>query len=194
MKLSYVLSLAALTGTAAVASATVLSSNTSAGGGSLPNYYVGQSVTTPSGGPWHNLQFNFYGDASATTPVADGTLWLFSSEYTGTIANVSTSSGGYLASTDSVANNVWQFDSSAWLQPNTQYFFYASSPLSTYYQGDTYSGGVFYAQGGLGAAWAAQPSMDETFKLQGTVPEPAAMGALVVSSLGLLARRRQKKA
>jgi hypothetical protein len=57
----------------------------------------GQSLMTPSGGPWHDLTFNFFTDVPPTTPTAAGTAFLLTQEYLGTPAALSSSTPGFLA-------------------------------------------------------------------------------------------------
>ena len=58
--------------------------------------FPGQSITTPTGGPWDNLTFNWFDSPGANIvgiPIAGGTLFLLSSEYLGTPAALSSSTG-----------------------------------------------------------------------------------------------------
>eukprot|EP00456_Euglypha_rotunda_P024802 TRINITY_DN20210_c0_g1_i4.p2 TRINITY_DN20210_c0_g1~~TRINITY_DN20210_c0_g1_i4.p2 ORF type:complete len:106 (+),score=26.47 TRINITY_DN20210_c0_g1_i4:199-516(+) len=48
---------------------------------STDSAFIGQSITTPSGGPWTNVTFNLY-DVS-DNPSANGTLYLLTQEYLG---------------------------------------------------------------------------------------------------------------
>jgi len=90
--------------------------------------YCGQSFTTPSGGPWHNITFNFYstpagGATPASTPAAAGTAFLLTQEYLGTPAALSSSTPGYLAQSISISGGVYVFPSSLALSPGTKYWF-----------------------------------------------------------------------
>lgn len=105
-------------------------------------FYVGQSFTTVSAGPVSNIAFNFFSDVPATTPYAIGTGFLLSMEYTGTPANLSSSTPGFLGQA-AAAGGFYTFDPSLTLLAGTQYFFYENALVP---QG-AISGGNFYAGG-----------------------------------------------
>ena len=67
----------ALLGGTLMANAATITSSTAVS--QLGQLIPGQSVTTPAGGPWNNITFNFFSDF-AGTPAAAGTLFLLSQE------------------------------------------------------------------------------------------------------------------
>lgn len=92
------------------------------GGGSITGpAFFGQPFTTPSGGPWVNIKFNFFQD-SGTVAAANGTAYIFTSAYTGTPSGLSASS--FLAAGPAIFGVSYNFAPSFTLQPNTQYFLY----------------------------------------------------------------------
>ncbi|HYL76386.1 MAG TPA: PEP-CTERM sorting domain-containing protein [Bryobacteraceae bacterium] len=96
------------------------------GGGLVGPEFVGQPFTTPSGGPWVNIKFNFYQD-SGTVAAAKGTAYIFTSAYTGTPSGLSGSS--FLAAGPAIFGVSYNFAPSFMLQPNTQYFLYEDAAL-----------------------------------------------------------------
>jgi hypothetical protein len=93
---------------------------------------LGQSLTTPIGGPWNNIRFNFVNCGfnptipgacgSTDTPFAFGTLFLLTQEFTGLIPDSLTP--GFVASTSMIVGGTWRFDTSVLLFPQTKYWFY----------------------------------------------------------------------
>jgi hypothetical protein len=109
----------------------------------LGSTLYGRAVTTPAGGPWNNLQFNYWwifqSEYTRLNPFAAGELFLLSQPYTGSPLNLSLATPNVIASTSLVVNivndlssvgvdaslkNAWQFDASVVLQPNTTYYFF----------------------------------------------------------------------
>ena len=127
--------------------------------------YWGQSFTTPSGGPWDDITFNWLLDSN---PVASGTAYLFDSAYNGTPNDLSSSS--YLAASTGVVSNVYVFPDSLILQPNTEYFVYSDTSFTV---GTAGSGPTGYDSQDPGTAFA---ELDPTtFVVSGdvAVPEPS---------------------
>src|SRR4030088_860863 len=90
-------------------------------------FVPGQSVTTPVGGPFDNIFFNWYNSTGA--PTAAGSLFALTQSYTGTPAALSAATPGFLASTSTINSGVYVFTPGVTLQGNTQYFFYATVPI-----------------------------------------------------------------
>ncbi len=159
----------------------------------------GQSVTTPTGGPWSNITFNFVNGADS--PIAFGGLYALGQQYSGAPNALSTSTPGFLGFTNVVSGGQWQF-SNLILNPNTQYFFYmddATTDVVKFSLTNSYSGGVgFNAVAASTLYNGIGPNFDLNFSLQGVtaVPEPASVlfFGLAVGGLGLrrwrCARRR----
>src|ERR1700722_9124990 len=60
--------------------------------------YLGQSFTTPNGGPWDDITFNFFN--ADGDPIAAGTAYIFSAEYDGDPGGLSSAS--YLAASTGI--------------------------------------------------------------------------------------------
>jgi hypothetical protein len=167
------------------------------GSDSLNTNIPGQSATTPAGGPFNNISFNFFDTGG--NPLAFGDLFILTKEYLGTPADLNESTPGFLAESTTVSGGQYVFDAAVTLQANTQYFFYAdqaSSALVGSIRGG-YAGGSQY--GALTAAdnFVALGRSDINFRLSGTataVPEPSTLALTAVAGLaglGCLWRRRR---
>jgi hypothetical protein len=170
---------------------TIYSYEAGVAGGGTNAQAPGQEVTTPSGGPWDDIVFNFY-DGNGN-PVALGTVFLLSQSYSGTASALSTSTPGFVADVmGGGLGGVYTFASSVTLQPNATYFFYDSalssgewgnnanfSAIGAGYQG------YGAANGGSSSSYTARP-FAQAFDLTGTqsVPEPS---TVVLTSTALLA-------
>lgn len=95
--------------------------------------YFGLAFTTPSGGPWDEITFNFFA-VDGTTPVAAGTAYLFTSAYTGSPTGLSSAS--YLAASTGVSSNVYDFSATFTLQPGTTYYIYEDTRIAVGANGD----------------------------------------------------------
>jgi hypothetical protein len=169
----------------------------------------GQSVTTPTGGPWSNIKFNFYVDTALTTPSAAGNLYVYTQEYVGdkTLAGTGNPANpGYLGVSTGIESGVWTFGDTLTLATDTQYWFYATSPITggsfttaLEASGSNYIDGNIYLP--IDGSWEDYDDSDANFTLQGdpagaTVPEPASLtlcGAIGLAGLAF-ARRRRKAA
>src|SRR5262249_28790862 len=81
------------------------------------NFAMGQSVTTPGGGPWQNIVFNLVNgtgssQGAAGTPLASGTLFVLTQGLAGLVVPgaLSNATPGFLASTPTVTSGTWVFD------------------------------------------------------------------------------------
>ena len=164
--------------------------------------YVGQQATTPSGGPWHDLTFNFFSDIPATTPSATGTLFLLSQQYLGPPSGLSSATSGFIAESTGIAGNAYVFDPSVTIQPNTSYWFYSPTqfPPDDPSFGNLVSGEQFYSSESAGSNFGAVASTSSNFRLSGdvvpfvtTVPEPASLALFGLGGLGLAGWRRWRK-
>lgn len=177
------------------AEASVLASNT-AGSATGVGQEWGQSVTTVSGGPFDDIQFNFY-DANGA-PTAAGTLYVFSSIYSGTPAGLA--SAGALAASVSNAGGIYSFAPSLTLNGGQQYFFYEDTAMTTLGEAlDNYPGGNAFYCCGLGADFTNATGQDANFLLAGdpigAVPEPISLSIFGAGLLGgAVLRRRKAKA
>jgi len=155
--------------------------------------FYGQSVTTPAGGPWDDIGFNFIGGDSL--PYATGMLYVLSQAYAGTPNGLSSSTPGYLADTGTINSGVWDF-SGLTLDPSTQYFFYMDSLVPLGPPGvlldvsSSYAGGIAYVTTSGGASYSAFPGVSMLFDLTGTqvsdAPEPGTL-ALLMAGIALFA-------
>jgi hypothetical protein len=152
--------------------------------------YEGEEFTTPAGGPWDSITFNFF---SAGSPSASGNLFLLSLAYLGTPAALSSSTPGFIASA-SASGGLWTFASNITLQANTQYWVYGDAPLT----GDGDSGSsagqqTYYSFTNTGNFTTAAAGEDN-FNLSGTaVPEPGTLCTLGagIALLGAFRLRRR---
>lgn len=156
----------------------------------------GIRLTTPVGGPWTNITFNWY-QTSTGASYAIGTLFLLSQEYLSTPQALSSSTPGYLGS---AAGNgtLYTFNSAITLQGNTQYYFYAdlgltaaASTLVSSSTGDSASNLSYGAANGTGN-FSARASFDISYSLNGTppaVPDRSATALLLLFPCALVFRR-----
>lgn len=177
----------------------------------------GQSVTTPAGGPWNNIQFNFEQCASPSntscsstttnTPFALGDLFLLSQIYDGLPSALSSGTPGFIAEATTITSGVWIFAPNVTLNPGTQYFFYMDTALNgpeiLYSNANPYAGGQsFEANSGNGPSYGPDDpiiaNQDHVFTLAGTaaaVPEPgpAPVMAFVVAAIIAVQTLRRRK-
>jgi hypothetical protein len=161
------------------------------------DFILGQSVTTPGGGPWNNITFNFYNSSGA---FATGNMYLLNQEYLGTPSALSSSTSGYLATGTATGGTAWVFDPSVTLQANIQYYFYMSSTNGTYIKISTdYADGNAYNATDTSSSYMYSVGSDVNFQLSGD-PAPAPLpGAgllsyLVVGCGALTALRKKLRA
>lgn len=174
-----------------------------AGGGPFSGDAYGQSVTTPVGGPWDSIEFNFLGTTPSNETISDfalGGLYVLSQAYTGAPDALSSSTAGYLGFTSTINDGTWDF-SGVTLQPSTQYFFYMNSlvPLGNAVELDTsssYTGGSVYYSGSVSSSYANVSSASAEFDLTGTqvsgAPEPGT-ALLMAGAAALVAIFRRRR-
>jgi hypothetical protein len=161
--------------TASISQAVVINQFT---GGTVPATAVfGESFTTPSGGPWTGIQFNFYSDAPAVTPTAGGNAWLLTQEYLGMPSALSTSTPGFLAESVSVLGGKHIFSPSVTLNPGTEYWIYED--VVTTITGSPTGGGpggqAYFANNTSSNFSALGGGQIANFTLAGSVPEPSSL-------------------
>jgi hypothetical protein len=193
MALGLTTSFLAVQGTA---SADVIVQNTGGTAGSATEFF-GESFTTPVGGPWTGIAFNFYSDIPATIPTAAGTAFLLSQQYLGTPSALGTGTPGFLAASTSITGGQYIFDSSVTLQANTQYFLYENALMTTT-GGNSLTGAAAYfaITSDTDFATFGAPPQVSNFSLTGqAVPEPSSLalcGLGLAGTIGYGARRRAK--
>ena len=112
-----------LTLPASVSTAATILQNIINGGSGGGGFFLGESLTTPTGGPWNTITFNFYAfPITSLTPVAPGTAFLLNQVYSGLPGNLSTSTPGFLAQSTGSAGGVYSFSSGVTLLPNQTYY------------------------------------------------------------------------
>jgi hypothetical protein len=197
-KIAFILGIvaSALIGLSSVSNADIIAQFGAGSTGSGFAAGVGQSVTTPDGGPWENITFNFYNSADGT-PQAEGNVYLLSAAYTGTPQALSLSTPGFLG-VAAASGSIYTFDPSLTLAPDTQYFFYCDTrpggPGGTTILGDGYAGGTFLKSPNGSGSFTATASADVAFSLEGVAvatPEPStiALGFVGLAGFALMRRR-----
>jgi hypothetical protein len=166
--------------------------------GGAGTFALGQSFTTPAGGPWNNLTFNWFDTGGAPNsgvpnPIATGTLFLLNQQYLGTPGALSAATPGYIAQSQNIALGMYLFSGNVIAQPNTTYFAYTNQTVpNNSGDGDVIAGSA-YGDIGTGGTYTLLPgNIDARFRLQGNlIPEPSGM-LLAASGLaaGLPGRRR----
>jgi len=158
------------------------------------NVFWGESFTTPAGGPWNSITFNFFSDAGATTPTAPGDAFLLSSQYLGLPTNLSSGTPGFIAESTGNAGGIWTFAAGVTLSPNTEYWIYddAAGVISGIPINGT-SSQRGYASNSSGSSFAATNGVDN-FNLSGTAaPEPGTVGLAGAALFSLALWSRYKR-
>ncbi len=146
--------------------------------GSTGTYnFAGQSFTTPGTSGITNLRFNWY--SWGASPVAFGTLYLLSQEYLGLPGDLSPSTPGFIARSESIVGNQYVFAPGVSLAGGNQYWVYTDTQEAfvTSFYGSTYAGGDLYVTGVSTFPFhkaIATPTgfLDANFRLQGAVITP----------------------
>ena len=161
------------------------------------NKIPGQSLTTPAGGPWTNLTFNWFDEGG--NPVADGDLFMLDREYLGPPDLLTIETPGVIAmlvpnklgfeyvvnpTPSSGGNPPEDFEP---VRGNAPVFIYSkyrpSAPLRMSGD-DVYVGGHAYEE--PPGEFVPLPGSDWAFRLQGEViPEPSSLALAVWALLGL---------
>ena len=185
------LAMVGLVGVALPARASVIVQFTS-GVSTAANDFFGQKFTTPSGGPWDDITFNFFSDPGVT-PVAVGTAYIFGSLYSGTPSGLSGASD--LATSTGILSGSYVFSPTFTLQPNTQYFLYEDTVIPQI-SGDPFIT-PFTGYGTPSASTTFGGFGSTDFRVSGDiangVPEPTTMGLCVLGGVILLARRQKRQ-
>jgi hypothetical protein len=147
------------------------------------NNFVGQSFTTPPGGPYGSLRFNWY--TFSGMPTSFGTLYLLSAEYLGLPTGLNASTPGFIAMSSGIVAGQYRFPAEVTIAGGTQYWVYTDSmgAFVTSFSGSTYPGGDMYVTGlphlAFHLAPASSPSpppppgfIDANFRLQGAAAVP----------------------
>lgn len=158
--------------------------------------FYGQSFTTPSGGPWDDITFNFFSNIPATTPEAVGTAYLLSESFSGSPSDLDSAVPGFLASSTSIVDGEYEFNPLLTLSPDTTYFLYVDTQFTSSVSGGVsgYGGGNGYFSTGASSAFAQTGEASLNFNVSGVqaAPEPSTFLPLL-TGLGLLAFEWRRK-
>lgn len=150
----------------------------------MPAGFYGQSMTTPSGGPWQSITFYMF-DAVSHNGFGVGNLYVLSQSYAGQPAQLSAATPGFVGVTSTLGGG-WVFGPSVILQPNTKYYFYmdTASPVPLV-AGDSFPGGELYSAASAVSGYSPDVSLDLDFFVTGNrVSNPAPIpGAGLLSYL-----------
>ena len=144
------------------------------------------------------MRFNWFSDIATTMPTAFGTLTLLDQEYLGTPAALSAATLGFVGHSTGIAAGQYVFDPLVILNPNTQYFAYASQAgLLAGELNGSYADGILYSDNASGqnGTFFQFADQDAAFRLEGsrapvaTMPEPSTLSLSAIMLLGFAQRR-----
>lgn len=153
---------------------------------------LGQSFTMPTQAPAYSISQITASILDTTKPLQ---AVLFSAEFSGSVASLSSTSPGYVGASD-LGTNAWNFNDVP-VQGGVSYWCYFLPPPDTqiiFELSDTnpYPGGIFYAQTESGT-YTGFPIGDLGFTVSGTaIPEPSAIALWggLIALVGATAFRR----
>ena len=137
------------------ARATTIDENTAGPSTANNNAFFGENFITPGSSSFNNIAFTFLTSGGAS--YATGTGFLLSLEYTGTPANLSNSTPGFLGQA-TASGNFYTFAGGLTLAPSTTYYFYENAviPGGTIFGANSYPGHQFYYTEGSNSNFAGQ--------------------------------------
>lgn len=176
---------------ASLSQASVIIQNTAGSPNTLTEYF-GESFTTPSGGPWVNVAFNFYSNVSVVppTPSAAGTAFLLTQTFSGLPTALSNSVPGFVAASTGVSGGQYIFAPSVELLSMTTYYVYENGSVTVEGGSATSAGTAYFAPPTDDFQTAIGPSQTTDFAVTASaaaaVPEPTTV-ELALAGLGLIA-------
>jgi hypothetical protein len=171
---------------------------TSFGNIGISSYY-GQSFTTGSSSLGYLLSDITTYSSGTSLAQGGGTIYLYSSAYTGIASNLGTGTdficSAYCSSTSA---STWSFSDITLLADHTYYFYVDPEEAAKPGYANGYSGGMYYmALSSSNSFTNYVAATDYAFTVSGTevaVPEPATVAGLAgLAALGFAAMKRRKR-